>query len=38
MWAGKPQKLKPITTGAYYIWKMRAIYHRFDGLFDEKRG
>ena len=25
-------------TGAYHIWKMRAIYHRFDGTFHWKRG
>lgn len=25
-------------TGSYHLWKMRIIYHRFDGKFDWKRG
>ena len=25
-------------TGTDLMWKMRAIYHRFDGIFDWKRG
>ena len=33
-----PLLIGPRPTGAYHIWKMRAIYHRFDGTFHWKRG